>query len=392
MVGISGEAAPLEQATVKEGHVAATISGPARGKIGPILFTFKGVLSTKDLANNAPRSYWNKTANGWPDEVTLRMWGDLMIAEKKARKLAKMLIFVDNAALHCDLELCANLAANNITLFGLIPSATSKQQPLDKAFFGSIKAKIPGIAARLGLVRSYATIAQIFEVAVKEMEDTASRKGMSALSHGFRATGIYPWNPAVHTDKSFAPSDARLGIKKGDASIKAAAELGKAAAQSIIAAAVFATSPEGSKKLDELAAKKRAARLALAAGTGKTPEGDIDEFGTVHRPLYTSTIFHEQVAAKAAAAAAADKNAKAKAAQRAAAAAAKKADKEQRSAAFKAKVAARKAQHAAKEADKAAREHARAAKPKVAAPKRRIDEEEAHDAYAKGYVKRMRTK
>ena len=386
---------------MKEGHVAATVSGPAHGKLGPILWTFKGVENAKDLASGAPNSYWQKTHNGWPDQSTLRHWGKLMIKTKNERALEKMLIFVDNAAIHCDLELCAELAANKIVLLGLVPSSTSKTQPLDKAFFGSIKAKFPGMASKKGLVRSYATVATIFEMCLDEMDASAFKAGSSVLASGFRQTGLWPWNPKIHGDESFAPSDLRLGIKAGDEAVKKAAERGKAASIDLIQAVIDAEQPEGVQKLQALADAKRAARLAVAAGTGTTAEGPIDGAGFVKRALYTSVSFHEEVSKKAAAEEAAKKAAKLAAVARSASAAARRAEKVARSDAFKAKTAASKLKKEAEIAAKALKAAEMAAKkaappPQIPPPPANVGKKRARapspddDPYARAFAKRAR--
>lgn len=381
-------------AMVKEGHVAATVSGPARGKMGPIMWTFKGVMSQKDLAKGAPNSYWQKTSNGWPDQVTLRAWGDLMISEKKERGLAKMLIFVDNAAIHCDLELCAKLAANKITLLGLIPSATSKVQPLDLKFFGGVKAKMPVIASRLGIFRCYSSVAELFELCVAELEKSASKGRTSVLAAGFKAAGLVPWNPDIHGDASFAASDLRLGIKKGDAAVKAATARGEAVSQQIIDEVVFSHQPEGVQKLTALADAKRAARLAAAKGTGTTDEGAIDGHGSVLRAVYTSVAFQQAAADKLAAAEASKVAAKLTADARAAAAAANRARDAERSANHKAKLAEGKAKREAAAAAKAAKAAEKAAKaappPKPVAKRKAKGPVVDDDAYARPYVKRAK--
>ena len=81
----------------------------------PTVWTFPGVQSIKDLAAGCSAdSHWQKTTNGWPDSVTFQLWGKLMVAEKNRRNLSKVLIYVDNAHVHADLELCAMLAKDEV--------------------------------------------------------------------------------------------------------------------------------------------------------------------------------------------------------------------------------------------------------------------------------------
>lgn len=321
-----------------------------------------------------------------------------MVQEKIKRGLDKMLIFVDNAAIHMDLEVAELFMANKITMLGFIPSATSKQQPLDKLFFGPIKSKMPGMALELGLPRSYATVARIFERCVEAMERTAQQKGTSVLSSSFRLTGLCPWDPSVHDDASFAPSDLRLGIRKDDQAIRDATARGKRQSGKVLEDVVSAHLPESLAKIKVLADAKRAARLAAAKGTGVAPDGEIDEGGFLKRQLFTSTSFHEAVAAKAAAQEAIERERKEKRLQREAAAAKARIDQAARSAAYQQKLAVSKAERIAANAAKAAKRAAKEARrqtpmPVAVAPKAKKAarrDEDVPNVYAKLYKKAKR--
>jgi hypothetical protein len=337
--------------------------------MGPSLWTFKGFESKKDLAVGAPDAYWQKTANGWPDEVTIRAWGAIMVKEKIKRGLVKMLIVCDNASIHMDLELAALFRQNDIVLVGMIPSATSKQQPLDKKFFGPIKAKLPTLAARLGVVREYSTVAYLFYTAVKEMEEAASRKGRSVLQSGFAETGLYPFSPDVFTDADFAPSDARLGIQAGDKAIDDAKARGEVYASQVVAQVLSDSQPAAVKKLAERAAAEKAARDALVE-KGPRP-ADASEFA--QRSVFTSSSFQDFMAAKQEAKVVDEAARKATAAARAAKAEANKADHKKRKELYEAKkmawAVAREAKNAAKLARAQAKVAAKAAPAKI--PKRK---------------------
>ena len=47
-----------------------------------ILWTFGGKLNQKDMCEGTTNSRWNKTANGWPDDESFRIWAHMMVAHK----------------------------------------------------------------------------------------------------------------------------------------------------------------------------------------------------------------------------------------------------------------------------------------------------------------------
>jgi hypothetical protein len=55
---------------VKTGHIAATITGPASGKMHPILWTFPDVETNRNMLGGTKNFYAQKTSKGWPDQET----------------------------------------------------------------------------------------------------------------------------------------------------------------------------------------------------------------------------------------------------------------------------------------------------------------------------------
>jgi len=294
VIGERGADRPKRETIVKEGHCALTFTLPARGRPFPCLWTFPGSekIENHDMGANSDGARWQRTENGWPDKETMRAWGKMVVDEMKRRGLKKLIIFVDNAEIHCDIELAALFRQNNITLCGLIPSATGFQQPCDK-YFPLLKAKIPTVAVHYKRVQSIKTIAGIVACAMGEIEAAAIKAGRSVGEPMFAACGIYPFNPDVFTDSDLAPSDARLGLSAASPEVAAARELGRAAADGIVANVLATHNSDGQAGLDAAAAKAKAARVA-AAGTGKSAPFEA-------RFVYTSDAFYKIKAEKAAA-------------------------------------------------------------------------------------------
>ena len=315
---------------VKEGHLAVTATAPAAGPACTPLFTFSGVKNDKDMAAGCgSKVRWNKTPNGWPDYNTMMTWGHMMVEHKAKRGLEKMLIFCDNAGVHMNQELNHLFSQHNIRLFGLIPSSTHATQPLDLVFFGLLKPMMDAAARKDRATLAYSNAAKYWLLSQKELERRVSERAgppQSLLSDGFRAAGIYPFDPSRSLAKTaystavYQPTPeeiaeaAAVGKRAGQleaAEIKAAVEdalMGKATGASLIFAPL---SEAGIKEREKLAGKKKKAIVEP-----RTPAERAVFFQETHS--FTSESFAKATAAKAAALAAVEAQKQAKAAATAA--------------------------------------------------------------------------
>jgi hypothetical protein len=213
--------------TVKEGHIAVTMTAPARGRACTPLFTFSGQSNTKDMARLCGnKARWNKTPNGWPTYESTMVWGHMMVAHKRDLKLDKMLIFCDNADIHMNSELALLFVSNDIRLFGLIPSSTHATQPLDLNFFGLIKPKLDVFARQKNVLLKAENVVFHWLEAVKALEHSCQQRGDSLLTSGFKAAGICPFDPSKSIAKT---AYAEAVYKPTAAEVEAARVAGKAA-------------------------------------------------------------------------------------------------------------------------------------------------------------------
>lgn len=376
---------------VKGGHVAATVSGPAKGKMYPTLWTYSGKENPKNMLAGTKNAYAQKTEKGWPDETSWRAWAQIYLKERAKRKIFKGLVCCDNADLHMDPEVAARFAKERTVLLGFIKGGTANQQPLDVDFFGRAKPLAIKIAAEEGLQPTEENLAYLFERAVNKLEQRATQKGTSPLADGFKKAGIFPFNPAPFTDEQMAGSVLATGLTKDHEAVKKAKKVaqgwGKFAAADVKKAIEMAD-PKTSE-----AYKKGA---ALAAARHQSLEDDaemIDPRTGAARYIYTSDSFvaaqnakekakaAEEARVAKAAAERKDKAAQNKAAEEARkkAAQVRRVESEKRKAVEAAAKASRKELKLKKAAEKAAR--AKAA-PVVQAAKKgkraREDEEDNH--------------
>jgi len=165
------------------------------------------------------------------------------------------------------------------------------------------------------------------------------RKGRSLLELGFRPFGIWPFNPHKHDVKTFAASDALLGIKPGpdaQTEVKAARERGRVMAPEIVRQATVSWKPEAREALVKIADNAAQARRAKYKGPGV-----FDPVTGIARMFYTSESFVMATAAAEAQKAAAEMDKAARRVERAAKSASISAKKAEAAAAKSEKAAAK---------------------------------------------------
>ena len=341
----------------KNSHVAATVCGPAKGKMYDIMWTFCGSEHPKNLLMGTKRAYAQKTENGWPDEVSWRIFAKQTVKQMKARGLKKCLLFCDNADLHMDPVVNAIFIEHKVVLLGLVKSGTGFQQPLDVDFFGQLKPLAVKIAGEQGIVPCDDNLAMLFEKAVERIEQRATQKGTSALASGFKKPGLHPFNPDPFSDKQMAASVLATGLTRDHPAVKKVAESAKKwgeFARAEVEKAIDLADPKLSyayRKGLEVAQKKG---LSL-----DIDDDDLDAKTGAARYVYTSDAFAKAVEAKAEAKRLAEAQAAASAEERRKTAKANKEAAEARSAAFKKRVAESKENKAREAAEKLARKAAR---------------------------------
>jgi len=327
------------------------MTGPAKGKMYPTVWTFPGVENNKDMLGGTKRSYAQKTVKGWPDEETVRIWARMLVRERNLRGLTKNLVLVDNADVHMDPEVNAFFIKSKVCLHGLIKSGTGFQQPLDVDGFGQIKPLSVKIAGELGIKVKDDNIAMLAEMAIDRLEQRATQKGESFLAPAFKKAGIVPFNPDIFTDAQMAGSVLATGLTRDHPAVKKAKEVAKVWGK---------FSAEELEKALNLADPEMSAAYRKGAEMTKKRHEELEAQGAVIDPdtgsaryVYTSESFHKHAAEKAAAKAAEEDKVAQAAAQRKLAAEKNKAEAEARSKAFKARVAQGKIAKAKLAADKA---------------------------------------
>lgn len=196
------------------GHINLTVMMGPSGDIPFLLWTMKGKRMTRDRLEGTTRSYVNLTDNGWSDDTSWVLAITLLVEHMKKKGLKKLLLLVDNAAVHYNWPALELMKKNNIHMFGLIPQATGFMQPLDVGFFDAVSRGLDGLPAGTLTVDN---LAHNVEKVITKMEENA---GHNVGVRGFKKAGLWPPNEHAHPDTAFAVSDHLVGLSADHPAVK----------------------------------------------------------------------------------------------------------------------------------------------------------------------------
>lgn len=185
-------------------NVTIVSCGNAMGHFVPPMILFKGQRLKPEWQDNLPPGTKVViTPKGSMNCETFTQWIDHFAMYKSAGDRA-LLIF-DGASSHLDVNIVSAADKHNITLFCLPSNTTHELQPLDKAVFKSFESFWDDEIQKFWMTHpdrkvSRSIFGTIFsKVWLRSMTP-------SNLISGFKATGIYPYNPDTIPEIAFAPS------------------------------------------------------------------------------------------------------------------------------------------------------------------------------------------
>jgi hypothetical protein len=176
---------------------------------------------------------------GWITSTLLLLWLKKLAQNIKRRPL---LLVVDcHSTRYCclldtdyqfpgrfDMEVMAFCAENQIHLLGLPPNMTWNMQVPDLAIFGPLKTFV----AALRTMASKSTTVNKTNIAALITKALLLACSLSNIVAGFKAAGLYPWNPQVVIDrlklkksKVAAPTGEALIMDKAQKQLKALVRL-----------------------------------------------------------------------------------------------------------------------------------------------------------------------
>lgn len=179
----------------------------AEGRFLPPVIIFKGVRGKKEFGDGLPagaKVYMNQKSSFITSELFFRWLKEHFIPRKPP---GKTILILDGHTSHRNCFEMLQYAEENDVIIICLPSHTTQAlQPLDRSFFKSLKHHLKK-EARQWMIHHPGR--KIGRLQAGELIGKAWGKAASveiALS-GFRATGIFPLDPAVIPDHFYAISD-----------------------------------------------------------------------------------------------------------------------------------------------------------------------------------------
>lgn len=171
---------------------------------------------------------YTSTTHGWIDMVTFNDWFMLTFLPHAKRLEGKKVIIGDNLASHFCPEVIRACEENNINFCCLPPNSTHLMQPLDVAFFRPFKSAWRstlttwkmGHRGRSNLTKD--VIPTLLKTTLETMDKVSSKNPSNRstaaikrnLISGFKACGIFPFNPSKVLNK--IPSDTDYNREVND--------------------------------------------------------------------------------------------------------------------------------------------------------------------------------
>lgn len=173
------------------------IAGNAVGELAPVYVVYKWEKLWQTWIENGPcNARYNRTKSGWFDFQCFEDWFiNLMLPILKNRD-GKKVIIGDNLSSHLNIEVIRQCEKNSISFIALPPNATHLLQPLDVAFFRSMKGnwrkllhewKDSVLGARCETIPK-----DQFPALLKKLMDIMKERSNEILPSGFRKCRIYP--------------------------------------------------------------------------------------------------------------------------------------------------------------------------------------------------------
>lgn len=195
--------------TAKERGENVTVIGccSADGKYIPPVLIFKGVYKKPEFSDGLPPGsdvYMNKKSSYISTELFLQWLKTQFIPHKP---LGKVMLILDGHSTHCkSIEVLETAIENDIILLCLPSHCTQALQPLDRSFFGPLKAYYRQEAT--SWMRNHPnrniTRLQAGQLIGKAWQKAAT---VGTAVSGFEACGIYPLNEHRIPDHFYSISD-----------------------------------------------------------------------------------------------------------------------------------------------------------------------------------------
>ncbi|KAB0803126.1 hypothetical protein PPYR_00096 [Photinus pyralis] len=189
-------------------NITALCAMSATGGFIPPMMIYPRLRHSPALEKDGPvGALYKCSKNGWITEELFVSWLSHFCEHSKPSENEKVLLILDNHSSHISLAGYEYCKKNNIVMLSIPPHSSHRIQPLDVSFFGPMKASYRQecnyfMKSNLGQKITPAEVASLFRKAFVKVAS------ISKAEAGFKATGIFPYNPQVFDETDFLPHAA----------------------------------------------------------------------------------------------------------------------------------------------------------------------------------------
>ena len=179
----------------------------AVGSYVPPYFIFpRKVLRGSMLHGAPPGSTGDVSDSGWINETIFVKWLEHFVSHVRCTKESRCLIILDGHHSHKTLAAINFCRDNGIDLITLPPHCTHKMQPLDRSYFKPLKAAY-NVSCDNWMINHPGNRMTIHDLACIFGPAYLKTAVAETAVNGFRASGLWPYNPEVFSDADFAASN-----------------------------------------------------------------------------------------------------------------------------------------------------------------------------------------
>ena len=184
-------------------------SGNATGEYLPPMVIYKAeseCVYTEWIKGGPKGACYGSTVTGWFNKRMFEQWFEKLFIPAVEKKDGPKVIIGDNLSSHLSINVITKCLAKNVRFTTLVPYSTHILQPLDVAVFGPLKKtwRLELDDWRIQCSSRYRLTKDNFPYRLKRLigeygNDMEKQQRSNALKQtlisGFRATGIYPFDP-----------------------------------------------------------------------------------------------------------------------------------------------------------------------------------------------------
>lgn len=189
-------------------NITVVCAMSAAGGFIPPMFIFPRQRHSSLLEKDGPiAAAYECSKNGWITEELFVKWLKHFVVHAKPSESDKVLLILDNHSSHVSLAAYDFCRGNNITMLSIPPHTSHRTQPLDVSFYGPLKSYYRN-ECNLYMKSHAGEKISPYEVASLFRKAFANAASVGKGEAGFKATGIYPFNPHVFKDEDFLAAEA----------------------------------------------------------------------------------------------------------------------------------------------------------------------------------------